>query len=100
MRGFLKSQGFKVAEQRVGNSLHRVDPIHHTTRRNLATRSINPMFYKADYFGQKCHIDQNEKIVMYGTTHVCAIDGYSSKIIGFVSMPIKSNEIIYDKLYR
>ena len=100
MGGFLESQGFKVAEQRIGKALHRVDPIHYTTRRNLTMRSVNPMFYKADYFGQKLHIDQNEKLTMYGATHVCAIDGYSGKIVSFVSMPIKSNEIIYEKLYR
>ena len=87
MGGFLKSNRFGVAEQRIGEGLHRVDPIHHSIRRNLAT---NPMFYKADYFGQKCHTDQNEKVVMYGTTHVCVIDGFTGKIIGFVSMPIKS----------
>ena len=100
MGGFLKSQGFKIAEQRIGESLHRVDPMHHTLRRNITNRSINPQIYKANYFGHKLHIDQNEKLTMFGATHVCAIDGYSSKIVGFVSMPIKSNEIIYENLYR
>ena len=73
MGGFLKAHGFKVSEQRIGEALCRVDPVHHTIRRNLARRSINPTFYKADYFGQKLHVDQNEKIVMYGATHVCAV---------------------------
>lgn len=97
MGGFLKSHGFRVAEQRIGESLHRVDPVHHTIRRNLTIRSINPRIYIADYFGQKL---QNEKITMFGVTHVCAIDGFSNKIVGFVSMPIKSNEVIYEKLYK
>lgn len=43
------------------------------------------------YFGEKLHIDQNEKMVMFGVTHVCAVDGYSGKIVGFVSMPVKNN---------
>lgn len=37
---------------------------------------------------------------MYGVTHVCAVDGFSGKIVGFVSMAVKSNEVIYEKLYR
>ena len=74
--------------------------MYHSQRQREIKRSINPIPYQADYFGQKIHIDQNEKLVMYGTTHVCAIDGFSGKIIGFVSMPIKNNIIIYDKLYR
>jgi len=35
----------------------------------------NPVPYHADYFGHKLHIDQNEKLVMYGVTHVTAVDG-------------------------
>ena len=42
-------------------------------------------------------IDQNEKLIAFGVTHVCAVDGFSGKIVGFISMPVKSN---YDKLYR
>ena len=37
---------------------------------------------------------------MYGVTHVCALDGFSGKIVGFVSMAVKSNKVIYEKLYR
>lgn len=40
------------------------------------------------------------KLIAFGVTHVCAIDGFSGKIVGFISMPVKSNTIIYDKLYR
>lgn len=100
MSGFLGSQGFKSSEVRVGQSLKKANPAHHSRRQSIAQRSINPIPYRADYFGEKLHIDQNEKIVMYGVTHVCAIDGYSGKIVGFLSMPIKNNIIIYEKLYR
>ena len=100
LSGFLASEGFKLSEVRVGPSLKRLNPVRHVQRQNLAQRSINPIPYKANYFGHKVHIDQNEKLVMFGATHVCAIDGFSGKIIGLVSMPVKSNSIIYDSLYR
>lgn len=56
------------------------------------------MPYNAEYVGHKLHIDQNEKLVMSGMTHVMAIDGYSKKIVGQSTMPIKKNIIIYDKV--
>ena len=34
---------------------------------------------------------------MFGMTHVCAIDGFSGKIVGFVIMPWKNNITIYEK---
>ncbi len=46
------------------------------------------------------HIDQNEKLGMFGVTHVMAIDGFSSKIVGWESMPVKNNILIYDSVYR
>ena len=45
-------------------------------------------------------MDQNEKLVHYGVTHVIAIDGFSSKIVGCTTMSIKNNLIIYQDLYR
>ena len=62
----------------------------HARRTNTA-RQINAVpYYRADYFGHKLHIDQNEKLVMFGVTHICGIDGYSGKIVGFVTMPVKN----------
>jgi hypothetical protein len=46
------------------------------------------------------HLDQNEKLVRFGVTHVAASDGYSGKILGIVTMPIKNNLVIYEDLYR
>jgi hypothetical protein len=39
---------------------------------------------------------------MYGVTHICAIDGYSGKVVEFVSMrmPVKNNIEIYNHLFR
>jgi hypothetical protein len=45
-------------------------------------------------------MDQNEKLAMFGVTHVLAIDGYSSKIVAWSTMPIKNNLVIYDEVYR
>lgn len=100
MTGFLSSQGFRISQQRVGLALKRINPLHHSRRQDTAQRSINPVPYTAKYFGEKLHIDQNEKLIAFGVTHVCAVDGFSGKLVGFISMPVKSNTIIYDKLYR
>lgn len=61
---------------------------------------MNPVPYSADYMGHKLHIDQNEKMVMFGVTHVAAIDGFSSKIVGHSTMPVKNNLVIYQDVYR
>ena len=65
-----------------------------------AVRSFNPKFYKAVYFGRKLHVDQNEKLVMYGVTHVVARDRYSGMITGYTTMAIKKNLTIYEKMFR
>ena len=61
---------------------------------------MNPFPYVARYFGEKVHIDQNEKLVRYGVTHICCVDGYSGKIVGFVTMPVKNNIEIYEHVFR
>lgn len=99
MSGLLSSQGVRCADKRIAASLQRIDPGSHRQRQAGTERMINPLPYRADYFGEKIHIDQNEKLVMYGLTHVCAIDGFSGKIIGFAIMPRKNNITIYEHLY-
>ena len=37
---------------------------------------------------------------MFGVTHVIARDGYSGKIVGFMTMPIKNNLAIYESVFR
>ena len=69
-------------------------------RHHHSYRLFNPTPYYAEYFGHKLHVDQNEKLVRFGVTHVAASDGYSGKILGIISMPIKNNSIIYEDLYR
>lgn len=60
----------------------------------------NPKPYVALRFGHKLHMDQNEKLVRFGVTHVAAIDGFSGYIVGHIIMPVKNNAVIYEELYR
>ena len=66
MKGYLTSQGISIGEKRIAASLQRVDPLRHQHCQNQTHRNTNPVHYKADYFGEKIHIHQNEKIAMYG----------------------------------
>ena len=100
MTGLLASQGLKVSQVRVRASLRCTNPLHHHQRKNSTARQLNPILYSAEYFGHKVHVDQNEKLVMYGVTHVCARDGYSGKVVAFITMPIKNNKEIYEHLFR
>lgn len=50
--------------------------------------------------GHKLHLDQNEKLGMFGVTHVLGVDGYSSKIVAHSTMPVKNNLVIYEDVYR
>ena len=61
---------------------------------------MNPAPYYAQYFGHKIHFDQNEKLVHFGVMHVAASDGFSGKLLGIVSMPVKNNITIYEELFR
>ena len=72
MTGLLASQGIGVSQARVGSSLKRTNPLQHQRR---TARMLNPHPYFAEYSGHKLHADQNEKLIMYGVTHVCAVDG-------------------------
>ncbi|KAL2084316.1 hypothetical protein ACEWY4_019834 [Coilia grayii] len=99
MTGYLSSVGIQAGERHVGNILRTVNPVYHDTRRRGA-RNLNPTPYYAGYTGHKLHIDQNEKLGMFGVTHVMAVDGYSKKVVSHATMPIKNNLIIYEDVYR
>ena len=61
---------------------------------------MNPIPYRARYHGEKIHLDQNEKLVMFGVVHVIAVDGFSRKIVGFSTMPRKNPIAIYNTLFQ
>ena len=100
MTGLLRIKGTCVSGEKVRRALKRLDPVSHQIRRETAGRSFNPKCCNADYFGHKVHIDQNEKLKMFGVTHVMAPDGYSGMIVAFFTMSAKNNLIIYDEIYR
>ena len=101
MTGFIKQEyGLTVGQNRVAAALSNTCPRNHQMRRDGTAAQVNPIPYRADYFGHKVHFDQNEKLVMYGVTHVAAIDGHSRFIVGAFTMPVKNNLVIYNEVYR
>lgn len=100
MKGHLAAIGFRVSESRISESLKRMYPDGHEARRSNTINCTNPIRYQAKYFGHKLHVDQNEKLIEYGVTHVMSRDGFSGKVISFLTLPIKNNLAIYEKVYR
>ena len=100
LKGVLESKGIKISEGRVAATLRRVAPSQYEQRRHDAVDRLNPSPYIALYFGHKLHLDQNEKLGMFGVTHVVAKDGFSGKIVGFSTMPVKNNLAIYESVFR
>lgn len=71
-KGALEAKSVKVSENQVAESIQRVVPVQYEQRRNDTMDRINPILYLAEYFGHKLHIDLNEKLKMFGVTHVVA----------------------------
>ncbi|XP_041843882.1 uncharacterized protein LOC121641670 [Melanotaenia boesemani] len=99
MTGYLAAQGVRASEVRVGTVLSQMHEPYHQERRQGA-ENLNPQPYQAEYMGHKLHMDQNEKLAMYGVTHVLAIDGFSKKVVAHSTMPVKNNLTIYQEVYR
>ena len=100
MHGLLRAEGVHVAADRVGRSLGKVAPVPQLARSQRARHHLNPTPYTARFFGDKVHFDQNEKLAMYGVTHVMAVDGFSRKTVGMISIPLKNPITIYHTLMR
>ncbi|XP_075309265.1 uncharacterized protein LOC142370724 [Odontesthes bonariensis] len=97
MTGYLSAvRGVKAGERRVGSLLRTIHQPNHEARQRGA-RNLNPIPY---YAAHKMHIYQNEKLGMFGVTHVMAVDGYSKAIVGYATMLVKNNLIIYEDVYR
>ncbi|XP_076846835.1 uncharacterized protein LOC143491565 [Brachyhypopomus gauderio] len=99
MNGYLAMKGVYAAEKRISSALRTIHQPYHEARQRGA-RNLNPIPYQADYMGQKVHLDQNEKLTMFGVTHVVAIDGFSKKVVAHSTMPIKNNLAIYEEVFR
>ena len=101
MTGYIRQKhNVAITEKRVGAPLSLVLLRYIAHRRTSTTRVVNPISYRADYFGHKLHIDQNEKLVMYGVTHVAAIDGHSRFAVAGTTMPVKNNLTICREIYK
>ena len=61
---------------------------------------LNPKNYSDKYLGHKIHCDQNRKSGMFGVVHVCALDGFSSKLVGHGIIVRKINLVINEEAYR
>ena len=75
----------------MGQSLKRVNPQYHRGG------YFNPVAYYAEYVG---HFQQNENLIRYSLTEVIAVDGRSSFITAKSVMPLKSNLVIYQEMFR
>ena len=86
--------------RRVAASMQRVAPLEYARRCHITHRLPNPVPYYAHHFGKKLHLDQYEKVAMFGVTHILAVDGYSRKVVGFVTVPKNNSLVVYDLLFR
>ena len=101
MTGFIKQKyGVSVGQNRICKALSRVAHHYHQRRKSNIARMTNLIPYRANYFDHRLHLDQNEKLEMYGVTHVTAIDGHSRFVVAGATMAKKNNIKIYQDVYR
>jgi hypothetical protein len=81
MQGLLRSQGMRVSQARIGSALRRTFPLAHSRRVANIVHHINPIPYRATFFGEKLHFDQNEKLNMYGVVHVWLLMDIHGKLL-------------------
>lgn len=55
--------------------MRRTTPVYINQRHRTTYQQLNPTPYYAEYCGHKMHVDQNDKLVRFGVTHVAASDG-------------------------
>ena len=72
MHVVMKTKVINVSETKISKKFGEINPEAQRKRQNVAGRLLNPKVYKAKYFGQKIYYNQNEKLGMFGVSHVCA----------------------------
>ena len=98
MHGVMKDKGINIGETKTGKTLCEINP--EARRSNVGGSSLNVKVYNAKYFGHKIHYDQNKKSGMFGVAHVCALDGFSGKIVGHATTARKNKLLIYEEVFR
>ena len=83
-----------VSYHQLRSALPVVSPQYHAMRTHDVVECTNPRVYIARYFGHRLHVDQNEKMAMFGLVSVLARDGFSGKIVVGAVMNRKNNMII------
>uniref|UniRef100_A0A914VHF4 Integrase catalytic domain-containing protein n=1 Tax=Plectus sambesii TaxID=2011161 RepID=A0A914VHF4_9BILA len=99
MQGYLRAGGVTASQRRIRAAQAIIAPSYVSNRRVNAQRQMNPQPYRADYFGYNMHMDQNEKLAMYGVVFVIAIDGLTAFITRAAVMPRKNNQTIYESVF-
>ena len=95
LKGYMLSKGNAISERHLRLAIPQVAPIQHRQRQLGQVDCNNPHLYHANYYGEKIHLDQNEKLCLY----VLARDGYSGRITAGVVMSQKNKITIYDEVY-
>lgn len=86
LHGLLRWRGVHVGQNRISMSLKRVAPAAMSRRQHLAHRLLNPHPYHASSFGEKLHIDQNEKLNRFGITFL-QLMATVGKLLGWLQFP-------------
>ena len=77
MQGSLRHQlnGTGIRVRRIARIQRQVAPNACNARWRDLLNQMNLVPYRAPFFGYKAHMDQNEKMEIYGCTYVALIDG-------------------------
>ena len=66
VRGHLRSKGITASEKRIRGALNATGSAAVVRRSQSAGELLNPKPYTSNGFGDKCHVDQNEKLIHVG----------------------------------
>lgn len=99
VKGYLKGNGIVASHKRIAGILKAADPAAAAARTCRRDKRANPIPYHAAHFGDKLHIDQNEKLIMFGVCHVAGIDGATCKIVSHQVFPEKNCRAIYEDFF-
>lgn len=81
MCGALRAVGVAMSAPRVGRALNSANPFYQQLRRHNLAVQVNPQPYRSIAFGERMHMDQNEKLQPYGCCLVMAVDGHSGMVV-------------------